>query len=214
VRNPREETAVLAEEYAHAKLHAGDRDEVTIHISSATSGDPREYEADYVARSLLAGPGVEVAYFIPPRPSRAPSRAKPRRAPMHPAWMLENVYESDVAVYARRMPLRRVRPVDRSDPVRFQHGKTQFRDRDGQWWDIHDVRISFGANGQITRSEVSLGDQLARRRYFIGEKGTRRFYSFARFERRAVTASMLERQLRDSVIIMPREAFKLPNAAG
>lgn len=74
IKDVRRETAILAEEYAHAKLHAGDPGEVTIHLSACTPDDPRELEADYVARALLAGPGIEVAYVTPVRPAPAPRR--------------------------------------------------------------------------------------------------------------------------------------------
>lgn len=209
LRNPSEETFVLAEEYAHAKLHAGELDETTIHLSSCGTYDAREYEADYVARSLMAGPGVEVAYFTPSRRKKAV--AQPVRLP----WWLDPMADPYVNPYRvgrgewpmhrsevrgpRRRRSQKKETLLPGEPA-IVYGQlfepTVFRDRDGVKWELHDVTVDL-IDGEIKRAEVELGSARATYRYFVGPN-QRRSYRLAKWERRDLIASLVERQLRDA----------------
>jgi hypothetical protein len=217
LRNPREETAVLAEEYAHAKLHAGEHDDVTLHLSSCGSDDPREYEADYIARGLLAGPGVEIAYLTPPKRSSI-ARRPPTRVTVPPAF---DPYATPAATaFGRRTPryggqdgetplqraMRMARPLPRemkagptSDHGIITHspGRVRYVDREGREWTVWDVAIRDGV-----RTHVPAGAIDARLRYFVNASGGRRRYLFdSKRELRDVAERHFERQLREADVV-------------
>jgi hypothetical protein len=220
VRNPRDETAVLAEEYAHAKLHGGERDEVTIHLSSCDTEDPREYEADYLARCLLAGPGVDVEYRTPKPRQRTDRSSQPRRrVPVRTVPPAFDPYAAPPTLtIERRTPkyggregetplqraLRHVRPAPRpmaigacSDAPLIHYeagGVVRFIDGEERPWRVYDVAFL------PERTVVDLGREVARYRVFVSEAGMRRKYVFRnRWELRDVAARHFERQLREAV---------------
>lgn len=213
VRNPRVETEVLAEEYAHAKLHAGDPGEVVVHLYVAHSDDPREYEADYLARALLAGPECPVEYRTPAR-SRRPTR-RATRVVVPPAF---EPYSHPVETTPGRLtpryggrdgetPLQRAmrlaRPLRREMPsgpasdhgiVTHSPGRVRYVDREGRAWTVWDVVV----RGE-KRAVVTGGAGDARARYFVSAAGARRVYLFdSKRELRDVAERHLERQLRDA----------------
>lgn len=233
VRNPRDETAVLAEEYAHAKLHGGERDEVTIHLSSCDTDDPREYEADYVARCLLAGPGVEVEYRTPERRPSVERSSQPRRpVTVRQVPAAFDPYTAPLALTIdRRTPryggragetplqraLRRVRPAPRplpsapcsdADVILYEPGGVvRYVDSEGRRWRVYDVAFL------PERTVVDLGRPIARYRVFVNAVGHRRKYVFRNtWELRDVAERHFERQLRDGVE-MPMRSSASPALA-
>jgi hypothetical protein len=225
VRNPRDETAVLAEEYAHAKLHGGEHDEVTIHLSSCNADDPREYEADYLARCLLAGPDGTVEY-------RTPADDRPRRPSRVQVPAAHDPYANPPGIRVeRRQPryggvagetplqraMRLARPLPRpmkAGPRSDEHvilyergGVVRFVDPDGFRWRLYDLAY------RPQREVVPLGSLTAKCRLFVKSTGEQRRYIFTRWERRDVAVRHLERQLRDAQILRarPQDIWKRRN---
>lgn len=230
LKSPREEVAVLAEEYAHAKLHAGDPGEVVVHVSARASDDPREYEADYVARCLLAGPGVDVVYFRPAPPKGGVPR------PALPAWMIIDPYNearpyggprsrepkyNGASHHIRRGPSVEQRSVrvttlrtfgaERADPngvIEYSPDFTIAKYRHpefGQWavWDI----AYFTTAGERKRFVLRGGQtEAAIYRQFRSATGAVRVYRFtSRLEPRTLDTKHLERQLRQAAVLTMRQ---------
>jgi hypothetical protein len=218
------QVAVLAEEYAHAMLHREEPGELTIHLSAFGAHDDREYEADYVARALLSGPGVDVAYFAPPKltPARRPHLP---RWPAWPSWAgpIPNPYADDYrcgisrpdpgseGASLRRQP--RIKPA----AVRFKAAAAgtprivydglfappRYQDADGVRWQLRDATVDMRDRG-IVRVEVDLGSPRALYRYFISSGGDRRVYRFAKWESRDIVLRRLTMQARESQVLTRR----------
>jgi len=112
---------VLAHEFAHAKLHAGDLGEASFHVAPCTPGDPRERDAQYLATCLLLGPGVDVAWPDVPHDEPATPVAPAVVAPVTPSrsglppWIKLVVHDP----YTDPVPVRPTRirgPVATPDP--------------------------------------------------------------------------------------------------
>lgn len=216
------QVAVLAEEYAHAMLHREEPGELTIHLSAFGAQDAREYEADYVARSLLAGPGIEVAYFTPPK-------KKPASKPEIPAWWLDPRFDPYMNPYRvgpgqwplhaleargphrrRRVAKDKLLPGEPAIVYGQLFGPPHYRDPDGVKWELHDATVDM-KDGTIVRVEVELGSARALFRYFVGPS-ERRSYRFARWEQRDVKVKHLERQMRESKVLA-KSATRQANSA-
>jgi hypothetical protein len=210
--NPRESTPVLVEEYAHAKLHAGDVGELTIHLTVMGSDDPREHEAHYVARCLLAGPGIACEYTTPARvPTPRPAFPFTFLDPYAGApWGVTHArpeprYGGRFGETALQRALRLARPLPRpmraappSDAgiITYERDgaktRVRFVDEEGMRWTIHDIAFL------PDRTVIEPGRPVAKYRYFVNANGARRLYQFSRWERRDVAPRHCERQLRES----------------
>jgi hypothetical protein len=228
---PREQTLVLAEEYAHAKLHAGEPGELTLHLSAIGADDPREYEARYVALCLMAGPGVEVPFTVPARPAKplptphrrpfmlpfpAPYEHVPiredtvpfRREPAYGGRLGETPLRAALRRASRRIAskgtLRTDAPAPTQRLVYERDGKVRFLDLNGVPWTMWDVVRRVEKDGSVTRHALAPGQPGAVGRYFIDITGLRRYYRFSKWELRDLAERHLERQLRDATAIPQR----------
>jgi hypothetical protein len=227
---PREWLFAGAHEWAHWLLH-GDHEAPTRGYVTRRhrADDPREIEADFLARCLIAGPDVHVPWPTPePRPT---PRAKPT-----PAWdpysappviaqiRREPAYGGRFAETPLRRALRRALrhaapkpyregPVHDHGIIHYERGGVvRFEDADGIRWRVHDVAY-FDVAGVRTRRVIPPGSETAKYRYFVNANGGQRFYRFSKWERRDVAPAHLERQLREATQV-PARRRQLRQAGG
>jgi hypothetical protein len=202
-----------AHEWAHWLLHGShDAPARGRGLRGQRESNPLEIEADFFARCLIAGVAVQVPW--PASDRRASPIPRPRTVPRVTVF---DPYADDVRVFIGR-PLRepiyessrrRLRPARRSlEPtgkILYQLEAVYYADTGGQRWELRDVRVTL-VEGRVRQTEVALGSECARVRYFIRSDGERRVYYFTRWELRELALRHLERQIRESVPAPPKKA--------
>jgi hypothetical protein len=218
----RAHTEAMAHEFAHIQLHAGEPGELSFHIWRPGSADPREREADYLARCLHAGPAAPVDWLLVASHEPA-ARSTPRRRAL-PVPPVIDPYTLPIATTRDRptpryggrdgetplqRALRRVKAAPRpmasgapsdAEVILYEPGGVvRFVDEEGRRWRVYDVALV------PERGVVALGNALARYRVFVNALGQRRKYIFRnKWELRDVAARHFARQLREALDVPVR----------